>query len=586
MTKGDSGGEKHRPSSEERSQKQKLCRYFKNGKCLHGDNCRWSHDLPKDSSKDSQTTGMAAGIRVMTTTTSSSFRVPYFKRVLVDTGANELIRPYSKQWWIDIECNKCKGTRVKMKLAGNVTQPGLMTDIGEVMMRDGLKRNDYDIGWILPVSRIQEELCVEARWRGDGTAALYFPDGKVVELIKEQGLAFMKYEDFWPIRKQLAESHRKGRPSACPRAVCAETNVVYCNHCIASTQTEEDNMWENWIDQKVVEDGNESSLKNLTANHQSSGCVQSGFYSLFAGVGNQDQSTTKEDRETDMPHRVDSLGEAWVHTILPEVETPGDPQQNLKTDDRIPVQVHLATTVDKESAPLLFHTGDEYDRECERCRDALGMRRQHEKGKSESTNVLSADLSGPHPEAVGTKFKYMLVAVFNPGPKQNNLPFVRGISTKSAKEVKDSINSVLAELNSILGEQLVVRLHTDAGKEFVNKAVNEMLRDIKILPTTTGGYAPRTNGGAERYVGLMQQRATSYLIHSKLPLKFWYWAVKQAAYMYRAKALGVEVPQDAPTFGNRVLIRDPKGEDKSFAKRARRPSSFVGTLQWCKGPMS
>ena len=118
------------------------------------------------------------------------------------------------------------------------------------------------------------------------------------------------------------------------------------------------------------------------------------------------------------------------------------------------------------------------------------MRRQHEKGKSESTNVLSADLSGPHPEAVGTKFKYMLVAVFNTGPKQKNLPCVRGISTKSAKEVKDSINSVLAELNSILGEQLVVRLHTDAGKEFVNKAVNEMLRDIKILPTTTGGYDP------------------------------------------------------------------------------------------------
>ena len=82
------------------------------------------------------------------------------------------------------------------------------------------------------------------------------------------------------------------------------------------------------------------------------------------------------------------------------------------------------------------------------------------------------------------------------------------ISTKSAKEVKDSINSVLAELNSILGEQLVVRLHTDAGKEFVNKAVTDMLRDIKILPTTTGGYDPRANGRAERYVGLINQRAT------------------------------------------------------------------------------
>ena len=68
-----------------------------------------------------------------------------------------------------------------------------------------------------------------------------------------------------------------------------------------------------------------------------------------------------------------------------------------------------------------------------------------------------------------------------------------------------------------MGELLVVRLHTDAGQEFVNKAVNEMLKDIKIFPTTTGGYDPRANGRAERYVGLIKQRATSYLIHSKTP---------------------------------------------------------------------
>ena len=108
--------------------------------------------------------------------------------------------------------------------------------------------------------------------------------------------------------------------------------------------------------------------------------------------------------------------------------------------------------------------------------------------------MLSADLSGPHPEAVGTTFKYMLVAVFNPGPKQLNLPFVNGISTNSANEVNDSINSVLAELNSILGEQVVVRLHTHGGQEFANKAISEMLPDIKIYATTTGGYDPRANG--------------------------------------------------------------------------------------------
>ena len=80
-----------------------------------------------------------------------------------------------------------------------------------------------------------------------------------------------------------------------------------------------------------------------------------------------------------------------------------------------------------------------------------------------------------------------------------------------------SINSVLAELNSSLGEQVVVRLHTYDWKEFVNKAISEMLRDIKIHATTTVGYGPRANGQAERYVGLIKQRATSYLVHSQLP---------------------------------------------------------------------
>ena len=40
--------------------------------------------------------------------------------------------------------------------------------------------------------------------------------------------------------------------------------------------------------------------------------------------------------------------------------------------------------------------------------------------------MLSSDLSGPHPESVGTTFKYLLVAVFNPGSKQLNLSFGKG----------------------------------------------------------------------------------------------------------------------------------------------------------------
>eukprot|EP00975_Prorocentrum_lima_P063980 12894790-Prorocentrum_lima.AAC.1 len=75
--------------------------------------------------------------------------------------------------------------------------------------------------------------------------------------------------------------------------------------------------------------------------------------------------------------------------------------------------------------------------------------RIHKHGKSNSTCVLSANLSGPHPVAIGTKYVYLCVAVFNVG--SINLPFVRGLPNKTA----DAIHSVLAELNSMAGKQVV-----------------------------------------------------------------------------------------------------------------------------------
>ena len=87
--------------------------------------------------------------------------------------------------------------------------------------------------------------------------------------------------------------------------------------------------------------------------------------------------------------------------------------------------------------------------------------------------------------------------------------------------MKDAINSVLGELNSILGEQVIVRIHTDAGKEFVNKAVDEMLKELRIYPTTMGVYDPKANIRAERYIGMTKQQATSYLSRAKLPSTFW-----------------------------------------------------------------
>eukprot|EP00974_Lingulodinium_polyedra_P066164 6401459-Lingulodinium_polyedra.AAC.1 len=63
------------------------------------------------------------------------------------------------------------------------------------------------------------------------------------------------------------------------------------------------------------------------------------------------------------------------------------------------VSAHMATAAPaalspKEEEPQ--HMGDEYTKNCEKCRPALGLQRPHRHGQSESKNVLSADLSGPH----------------------------------------------------------------------------------------------------------------------------------------------------------------------------------------------
>eukprot|EP00975_Prorocentrum_lima_P052320 10961833-Prorocentrum_lima.AAC.1 len=60
----------------------------------------------------------------------------------------------------------------------------------------------------------------------------------------------------------------------------------------------------------------------------------------------------------------------------------------------------------------------------------MGQMRIHKHGKSNSTSVWSADLSGPHPVAVGTRYAYLFVAVFHVG--STNLPFVRGLPNTTA----------------------------------------------------------------------------------------------------------------------------------------------------------
>ena len=150
--------------------------------------------------------------------------------------------------------------------------------------------------------------------------------------------------------------------------------------------------------------------------------------------------------------------------------------------------------------------------------------------------TLCADLTGPHPEAPALGYKYLLVMVAI--DKENRkLPFCRGLKTKRGAEVSIAVESILKEIRTLDPAVEFVRFHTDAGKEFLNADLDEVLTRYKLAQTNTGGRDPQANGLAERFVGILKRRAASYLAHAKMSLKYWYWAAMQAAAVMRMNAL-------------------------------------------------
>ena len=83
---------------------------------------------------------------------------------------------------------------------------------GEVVLRTGKKQGGHNIGWILSMWSMHEELDMEARYLPGGNAVLVFPNGDDVELLKDQGMHFINWEDFPGVRNQLQNSHWQGRP--------------------------------------------------------------------------------------------------------------------------------------------------------------------------------------------------------------------------------------------------------------------------------------------------------------------------------------------------------------------------------------
>ena len=117
----------------------------------------------------------------------------------------------------------------------------------------------------------------------------------------------------------------------------------------------------------------------------------------------------------------------------------------------------------------------------------------------------------------------------------------------------------------------------------MNKHMTSLLTELGIYQSTTGGNDPKSNGLAERYIGIIKHKAAALLGHAELSLSFWYWAAMQVAYVYRSKVLNAPMPKNAPTFGDRVLVRSIEGEKRSFDERCKEAIFLCWTTEVTNG---
>ena len=154
---------------------------------------------------------------------------------------------------------------------------------------------------------------------------------------------------------------------------------------------------------------------------------------------------------------------------------------------------------------------------------------------------------------------YALVAVYSMGVGEN-LPFVQGTKGKGGDECTHTVLRIIKEIMWMADGALVVRIHSDEGGEFRNNIMEKVTDNLGIFRTRTEGYDPKANGKSERYIGLIKHDATMKMMEKDMPMPSWYWAMRQCACKYRWAKRMIKIPEGAPDFGERVMIRRTKAD--------------------------
>ena len=91
-----------------------------------------------------------------------------------------------------------------------------------------------------------------------------------------------------------------------------------------------------------------------------------------------------------------------------------------------------------------------------------------------------------------------------------------------------------------LPKEVVYRVHSDKGSEFVNNDLQTWCNEKGIHMTHTAGYDPSANGAGESAIGFLKRKCRHLLTGNRLTTRWWGVGVLAAAYYSRCAA-GLEM---------------------------------------------
>lgn len=139
--------------------------------------------------------------------------------------------------------------------------------------------------------------------------------------------------------------------------------------------------------------------------------------------------------------------------------------------------------------------------------------------------IIHADVCGPmETESLGRKFYFLIL-------KDDFSSFRKIYFLRNKSEVFEKLKEFCLEVINQFKDR-IKEIHTDGGREFMNKEVKEFLKSKGIKHSVNVPYTPEQNGIAERENRTIVEAAKS-MIYSKsdLPLFLWAEAMNTAVYV-------------------------------------------------------